>query len=77
MGRPKAPLEDCLQRIQVNPKDLELKMILGMAYRLRGDYRAALETWKSILDINPAHGPAKQLIQSLQAERLKTDCGQE
>lgn len=68
---PKLTLQECRERIQTNPKDLEARLILGMAYRLQGDYAAAIETWKGILAIDPTHDPAKQLIRSLQAELMK------
>lgn len=68
---PKLTLEDCRARIQRDPKDLEARMILGMAYRLQGDHRVALDIWNSILDIDPSHEPAKQLVRSLHAEHMK------
>lgn len=64
----KLTLEECRQRIQTNPKDMEARLVLGMTYRLRGDYRAALELWSSILEIDPSHDPAKQLLRSLERE---------
>lgn len=62
---------ECRDRIRKNPKDLEARLALGMTYRLQGDYRAALEIWRSILDIDAAHAPAKGLIRSLHAELAK------
>ncbi len=41
---------------------------MGMTYRLCGDHRAAIEMWMSILEINPSHDPAKQLLRSLEKE---------
>ncbi len=74
---PKLTVQDCQGRIQRNPKDLEARLVLGMTYRLRGDLRAAAEMWKSILEIDPSHVPAKQLVRSLLAERMKVDFGLE
>lgn len=50
---------------------MEARLILGMTYRLQGDYRAALEMWNSILEIDPSHDAAKQLVRSLRMELMK------
>ncbi len=60
--------EECRQRILADPKDLEARLVMGMTYRLCGDHRAAIEMWMSILEINPSHDPAKQLLRSLEKE---------
>ncbi|MBI4375118.1 MAG: tetratricopeptide repeat protein [Elusimicrobia bacterium] len=68
---PNLTIQDCRERIQRDPKDMEARLILGMTYRLQGDYRAALEMWNSILEIDPSHDAAKQLVRSLRMELMK------
>jgi len=68
---PKPNVKECQERVRKNPKDLEARVLLGMTYRLQGDFAAAIETWKGILEIDPAYAPAKGLIRSVQAELMK------
>lgn len=68
---PKLTVQDCRERIQKDPEDLDARLVLGMTYRLQGDPRAALELWKSILEFDPSNVPAKQLIRSLELERMR------
>lgn len=70
---PKLTIQDCRERIRRDPGDLEARLVLGMAYRLQGDRLAALELWKSILEFEPSHAPAKQLIRSMEMELMKID----
>ena len=58
-------------RIRANPRDLEARVTLGMAYRLCQDYPAALAVWHSILEVDPRHEVAKRLIHTVEAEFMR------
>lgn len=71
---PRLDVQECRERIRRNPEDLEARVLLGMTYRLEGDFAAALETWKGVLEIDPGYAPAMRLIRSLQAELTRIGC---
>lgn len=61
-GGPKPAIEQIEKTIALNPKDAEARYWLGICYKRLNNEVKAKECWQEVLELNPLHQRAKELL---------------
>ena len=61
-------LAEMRRSLRRDPRDVEARLKLGLAYRKGGDFRAAAAVWRSALELEPGNVQAKRLLRALKEE---------
>ena len=55
--------------VELNPSSTPALRMLGGSYRQRGDYPAAIEAYRSLLEMNPDDNGAKRALELIQSQQ--------
>jgi tetratricopeptide (TPR) repeat protein len=59
------------EAVQLDPLSAEARLLLGIGYRMQGDYRQSLECLRDALQLDPQYEQAKRLLHEVRAERRR------
>lgn len=75
LSMPIPELEKSLPHLQqaaiLDPLSVEARLLLGVLYRMKKDYRLALEAFREALMLDPQNEDAKRLLQEVRGERRR------
>jgi len=60
-----------LEAVRLDPLSAEAKLLLGIVFRVQGDFRKAIESLQDALLIEPALEEAKRLLSEIRSERRR------
>jgi len=75
LQEPAPNVDQCIEWLkeaaELDPLSAEAKLLLGIGYRLKKNFRRSLESLREALELNPQLDEAKRLLHEVRAERRR------
>ncbi|MBB6690197.1 tetratricopeptide repeat protein [Cohnella xylanilytica] len=60
------------EAFRLDPLAADARLLLGIAYRMRGEYGRSIEALREALQLNPQYEEARRLLREVRSERRRT-----